>query len=866
MNNNNSSSGRKPQSEVISIEPYKKRRDTSRVSVLDEYDILGYIAAGTYGKVYKAKKTVNSTSKDDNLEQENKIHKINFNSDEDIELDEKVSKENELKHSSSFTFDLNQIKDSVSRSEEQTNNSSGENKSVHGGINETFNSTNKNTFKNNYPKKQKRLLINEGDEDILLNINSGQEYKPDLDHNSNNDDDHDNGGASIHKVTTINDLIDAKRGEIDFLRKQENKNKEDNNTNNDDDEDESSIYQTISHTLQEKRKKYKANIIAKQNKLLKKQEEENKLNSLKPPQFYAIKKFKTEREGFEAISYIGISQSACREMALCRELNNKHLTKLVGVFLENKSIYMVSEFAEYDLLQIIHAHSHPEKKYIGSKMLKSIMWQILDGLSYLHQNWIMHRDLKPANIMVSYDGCVKIGDLGLARKFNNLIQSLYTGDKVVVTIWYRAPELLLGVRHYTPAIDLWAVGCIFAELISLRPIFKGEEAKIDNKKTVPFQTSQFKRILEILGTPNKEEWVNLEKYPEYANLARFPQYKNNLTNWYLAAKGDDKTALELLNKLLIYDPTKRIDAENALSLNYFNCEPLPSLNIFEGLNYKYPPRKIHVNDNDIIGLINSKQAKANQQQQQQQQQQQAALQSSSQKPQNGLNGHLSNVNPGMIQQKINEMSHPSQVENNLSLLTEQQKKLYLKAESDLIKAAEKKLIARGETQEAIQHHLKLIRLKVAEETRKKILTQQNINKQKHVSEISNALDFDETLPVAEQFQKLSSILRSSLYRLLSMFKIPYNTTESNPELMKKMEKLQPFRTQFTTLQMKELSVIKFCYQKERQLKQQLQNNINLQQAYRSNSNQTQQQDQTNLVSNNTNKNIDLEPLMKKPKI
>lgn len=826
----NGGSNRKPQSEIISIEPYKKRKDTTRISVLDEYDILGYIAAGTYGKVYKAKRTIKNTS----ISPANNVYQL-----QPIRLDDGEDEDSLNKKSPSKTNEKNNIQlDDLKHSKPLgLMNESLLNLHQQSQINHDIISPHKNTVKPDFFKR-KRILIDESDESLLLK--KSPEFKSDM--TQTNDHDDNNARESLHKVTTINDLIDAKRGEIDFLRKQESKTIEE--------EDFSSPTQL------DELNRYKTSIIAKQNKLLKKQEEEKKAKGLKPPQFYAIKKFKTEREGFEAISYIGISQSACREMALCRELDNKHLTKLVGVFLENKSIYMVSEFAEYDLLQIIHAHSHPEKKYIGKKMLKSIMWQILDGLSYLHQNWIMHRDLKPANIMVTYDGCVKIGDLGLARKFNNLIQSLYTGDKVVVTIWYRAPELLLGVRHYTPTIDLWAVGCIFAELINLRPIFKGEEAKIDNKKTVPFQTSQFKRILEILGTPNKDEWVNLEKYPEYSNLSRFPNYKNNLKTWYLAAKGEDKSALELLTKLLIYDPTKRIDAENALTLNYFQCDPLPSLNIFEGLNYKYPPRKIHVNDNDIIGVISNKQAKKPQQQQ-------TSLQSAPQKPQNNFTENLSLVNPGMIQQKINDMTHPSQVENNLSLLTEQQKKLYLKAEHELIKAAEKKLIARGESQEAIQHHLKLIRLRVAEETRKKILNQQNFNKQKQISEIVAALEFDETLPVAEQFKKLSSILRGSLYRLLSMFNIPYNSTDTNPELMKKMEKLQPFRSQFTPQQMKELSIIKFCYQKERQLKQQLQNNINLQQTYRTNTENQQPQNQSNLINNS---NIDLEPMLKKPKV
>lgn len=147
-------------------------------------------------------------------------------------------------------------------------------------------------------------------------------------------------------------------------------------------------------------------------------------------------------------------------MALCREMNHKNVINLVEVILEDKSIFIVFDYAEHDLLQIIHYHTHPDRKPIPESIIKSVLWQLLNGVSYLHQNWILHRDLKPANIMVSSDGVVKIGDLGLARLFSDPLQTLFSGDKIVVTIWYRAPELLLGARHYTPAIDLWAVGCI----------------------------------------------------------------------------------------------------------------------------------------------------------------------------------------------------------------------------------------------------------------------------------------------------------------------------------------------------------------------------------------------------------------------
>ncbi|KAH3677107.1 hypothetical protein WICMUC_001862 [Wickerhamomyces mucosus] len=313
---------------------------------------------------------------------------------------------------------------------------------------------------------------------------------------------------------------------------------------------------------------------------------------------FAIKKFKADKEG-DVICYTGISQSAAREMALCRELNNKNITKLIEIILENKAIYMVFQYAEHDLLQIIHFHSHPDSKPIPEQTIKSIMWQVLNGVSYLHQNWVLHRDLKPANIMVTSSGIIKIGDLGLARKFNNPLQSLYTGDKVVVTIWYRAPELLLGGRHYTPAIDLWAVGCIFAELLALRPIFKGEEAKMDNKKNVPFQRNQMQKIVEILGTPTVEKWSSLNKYPEFQALGQVKQFPNNLQAWYQSIGGNNKKGLQLLSNLLEYDPGKRLTSFDSLLHSYFLEPPKVSGNIFENLSFKYPQRRIHTADSDI---------------------------------------------------------------------------------------------------------------------------------------------------------------------------------------------------------------------------------------------------------------------------
>lgn len=356
----------------------------------------------------------------------------------------------------------------------------------------------------------------------------------------------------------------------------------------------------------------------------------------KPVGEFAIKKFKPDKEG-EQINYTGISQSAIREMSLCSELSHGNVIRLCEIILEDKCIFMVFEYAEHDLLQIIHHHTQQPRHPIPPATVKSIMFQLLNGCQYLHTNWILHRDLKPANIMVTSGGEVKIGDLGLARRFDKPLHSLFSGDKVVVTIWYRAPELILGSYHYTPAIDMWAVGCIFAELLSLRPIFKGEEAKMDNKKTVPFQRNQMQKIVDIMGLPTKDKWPLLPTMPEYNQLntlqspmsshhghhnqhghhhqGHYNRNQNaggsNLEKWYyntISHTGGTGTAplaslgaegYKLLAGLLEYDPTKRLTAAQALQSPFFSTGDRVSANCFEGLKNEYPHRRVSQDDNDI---------------------------------------------------------------------------------------------------------------------------------------------------------------------------------------------------------------------------------------------------------------------------
>ncbi|KAI5454023.1 cyclin-dependent protein kinase [Naganishia albida] len=306
----------------------------------------------------------------------------------------------------------------------------------------------------------------------------------------------------------------------------------------------------------------------------------------------------------------------------------ENFARLVEVILEEKSVYMVFEYAEHDLLQIIHHHHQALRVNIPIPTLKSLLHQLLIGTAHLHAHSIIHRDLKPANILVNSRGIVKIGDLGLARISRAPLQPLWNGDKVVVTIWYRSPELLLGARHYTVAIDLWAIGCIFAELLSLRPIFKGEEAKMDPNaihaqaaqqkqqaaaynqmnagaagingpqvgilgvKGIPYQGDQMAKIVEVLGTPELDRWPDIVHMPDYPQFALQSRRKPQLATWY-GSRSRSEEGYKLLHQLFEFDPMKRITAKQAITHDYFISEqPKPMGNAFARSQYVYPPRRV----------------------------------------------------------------------------------------------------------------------------------------------------------------------------------------------------------------------------------------------------------------------------------
>ncbi|XP_075720344.1 cyclin-dependent kinase 19 isoform X2 [Rhinoderma darwinii] len=348
---------------------------------------------------------------------------------------------------------------------------------------------------------------------------------------------------------------------------------------------------------------------------------------------------KDEKEyALKQIEGTGISMSACREIALLRELKHPNVIALQKVFLSHsdRKVWLLFDYAEHDLWHIIKFHraSKANKKpmQLPRSMVKSLLYQILDGIHYLHANWVLHRDLKPANILVMGEGPergrVKIADMGFARLFNSPLKPLADLDPVVVTFWYRAPELLLGARHYTKAIDIWAIGCIFAELLTSEPIFHCRQEDI--KTSNPFHHDQLDRIFSVMGFPADKDWEDIRKMPEYPTLQkdfRRTTYANSSLIKYMEkhkVKPDSKVFL-LLQKLLTMDPTKRLTSDQALLDLYFQEDPLPTSDVFAGCQIPYPKREF-LNEDEPEEKADKNQQAQNQHQQQAANQQQTAAQ------------------------------------------------------------------------------------------------------------------------------------------------------------------------------------------------------------------------------------------------
>jgi serine/threonine protein kinase len=216
----------------------------------------------------------------------------------------------------------------------------------------------------------------------------------------------------------------------------------------------------------------------------------------------------------------------------------------------NDKIYLVFEYFDMDLKMYIQK-LNLKSEQLPKQLIKSYLFQLLSGVEYLHSRKIIHRDLKPNNILINKTGRLKICDFGLSREFMMPITNMTPG---VVTQYYRSPEIMLGSKIYTISIDIWAVGCIFAEMFLNKPLFDGES-----------EIEQMMLMFSTLGTPTEEEWVGVSDLPYYS---KFPNWKGNYLRKNIPEICND--GYDLLLKMLCYDPSKRITAKKALSHSYFD--------------------------------------------------------------------------------------------------------------------------------------------------------------------------------------------------------------------------------------------------------------------------------------------------------
>ena len=273
-----------------------------------------------------------------------------------------------------------------------------------------------------------------------------------------------------------------------------------------------------------------------------------------PGVYYALKKFKmlNIKEGFDL--------SALREITVLKELNHENIEKIVDLFYNSmKSLFILKEYIDTQLGRLIdnsRLKKHPEIE-LKEADKKGIMLQILTGLAEIHRNGIIHRDLATTNILIKKNGVVKISDFGLSRFIASPGKPMSQG---VITLNYRSPEILFGAKFYSFPTDIWSAGCIFAQLLLEEILFVGSS-----------DVEILKRIVNLLGIPNDTNWPDSIQLPGFRVFKGTPQ--TSIKNKFGAFCDECR---DLLEKMLVLNPNKRITAEEALKHPYFKINPPPS--------------------------------------------------------------------------------------------------------------------------------------------------------------------------------------------------------------------------------------------------------------------------------------------------
>jgi cyclin-dependent kinase len=222
---------------------------------------------------------------------------------------------------------------------------------------------------------------------------------------------------------------------------------------------------------------------------------------------------------------------------------------LYDVVHTERKLTLVFEYLDQDLKKYLDVCNGGLDRMI----IKSFLFQLLTGVAYCHHHRVLHRDLKPQNLLINREGELKLADFGLARAFGIPVRS-YTHE--VVTLWYRAPDVLLGSRKYSTPVDMWSIGCIFAEMVNGTPLFTGnsEETQVDT-------------IFKHLGTPDETIYPGFSELPDWKNTFNTYECPSNLQHLVPTLEA---TGVKLLEAMLVYDPSRRITAQDARHHEYFN--------------------------------------------------------------------------------------------------------------------------------------------------------------------------------------------------------------------------------------------------------------------------------------------------------
>jgi len=264
----------------------------------------------------------------------------------------------------------------------------------------------------------------------------------------------------------------------------------------------------------------------------------------------------------------GFPITAVREINIMLCLKHENIVEVQEMVIQkgqNKGdslrVFMVMEYFEYDLKKVM---DKMKTKWTQSEA-KCLLKQLLNAIHFMHEKWYIHRDLKTSNLLYNNQGKLCVCDFGMARKYGDPIRDYSTP---VVTLYYRSPELLLGARKYSTAVDMWSVGCIFAEILLKKPLFIGKN-----------ELTQLEKIFSVLGNPTEERW------PKYTELPDAAKFKWKLVRPCLrsmfptsAFAGDaclSANGVDLLERMLCLNPDKRISAGEALKHEYFQERPAP---------------------------------------------------------------------------------------------------------------------------------------------------------------------------------------------------------------------------------------------------------------------------------------------------